>query len=53
MKKNKKNKYDICQLCDEELENSGSEVFNYCNICNEHKNVKEKLKNSIDISAIN
>ena len=53
MKQNEMIKYDVCQLCDEGLENSGNEAFTYCNICTEHKKGTEKLKNNPDIGALN
>ena len=42
MKKTK----NVCDLCDDNLENKDSEAITYCDLCNEKKIKEKRLKKS-------
>ena len=40
---------DVCELCDETLENGNEETINYCHKCNEQKTREMEVKNITNV----
>ena len=44
---------DVCELCDEKIENADEETINYCHKCNEQKSRETDVKNITQIDFPN